>query len=429
MDWEGLSPFATAIAVGLMIGLEREHAQRGQPASRIAGSRTFAVLSLGGAVTAALGIEAVAAGLLAVGVLLAVGYLRTGIEDAGLTTEVAALAAYGIGALAWDAPQYAIAVAVALTVLLASKERLHHLAREVITDVEIQDALKFFVIAFVVLPLLPTRDLGPYGVLNPSRIWTLVVVLTGVSWAGYVGTRWLGPERGLVVTGFGGGLVSASATTAQMARLARREPRKMRAALSATLAASVATVSQLGVILGLTKSELLRPLLPILVATGTVLLGEAVFLSRRRKPQPSNGSVAASEAGSSEAGSPEAGSAPEANRPFSFWPAVTLVVLLTAVLLVARWGSDQFGARGTIAAAGIAGGADVHAPVLAIASLLSAGELDSTTALTAVLVALLTNTATKVTFALILGRWTFAWRFITLLLPAIAAGAAALFLT
>ena len=75
--------------------------------------------------------------------------------------------------------------------------------------------------AFVILPLLPNRGLGPYAVLNPERVWLLVVLLTGIGWVGYIGVRALGPERGLLVTGLAGGFVSASATTASMGRLSR----------------------------------------------------------------------------------------------------------------------------------------------------------------------------------------------------------------
>ena len=104
-------------------------------------------------------------------------------------------------------------MAVALAVVVAgllSKARIHHFAREVVSEVGVEDAIRFLVVAFVILPLLPDRNLGPYGVLNPSKVWLLVVLLTGIGWFGYIGVRALGREQGLLVTGLAGGFVSAA---------------------------------------------------------------------------------------------------------------------------------------------------------------------------------------------------------------------------
>ena len=101
-----------------------------------------------------------------------------------------------------------------MTTLLWSKTRIHRFVRRILTEVEVEDAIKFFVVAFVILPLLPDQGVGPYGVLNPAKIWLLVVLLTGIGWVGYIGVRALGPQRGLLVTGLAGGFVSATATTA-----------------------------------------------------------------------------------------------------------------------------------------------------------------------------------------------------------------------
>ena len=143
--------------------------------------------------------------------------------------------------------------------LLISKTRIHRFAREIVSEVELEDAIKFFVVAFVILPLLPDRQLGPYGVLNPSKIWLLVVLLTGIGWVGYIGVRALGPERGLLVTGLAGGFVSASATTASMGRLSRTVA-GLRGPLASALLASLATFVQLLVVIGLVDGEVLRRL-------------------------------------------------------------------------------------------------------------------------------------------------------------------------
>ncbi len=152
---------------------------------------------------------------------MVLAYFRTSEEDPGTTTEIAAIVAYLLGVLAYTRPALAVALAVVVVGLLVSKTRIHRFARDIVSEVELEDAIKFFVVAFVVLPCCRTSRSGPYGVLNPAKVWLLVVLLTGIGWLGYIGVRALGPQRGLIVTGLAGGFVSASATTASMGRLSR----------------------------------------------------------------------------------------------------------------------------------------------------------------------------------------------------------------
>ena len=104
---------------------------------------------------------------------------------------------------------------------MVSKGRIHRFAREIVSEIELEDAIKFFVVAFVIPAVAARPGVGPYGVLNPAKIWLLVVLLTGIGWVGYIGVRALGPQRGLLVTGLAGGFVSATATTASMGRVSR----------------------------------------------------------------------------------------------------------------------------------------------------------------------------------------------------------------
>ncbi|MFC5099409.1 MgtC/SapB family protein [Kibdelosporangium philippinense] len=205
-----LAHLATALAIGLLFGLEREHdtaADRIRPA----GSRTFPLIALAGGVAAALSPVALGVGLAAVAALVVAWYLqgaRSEHADIGATTEIAAIAAYLLGALAWVRPELAVPAGVVAAALLAAKRPLHRFATRLVTDRDVTDAMTLFVVAFVVLPLLPDRPLGPYGVLNPARIWVLVIAITLIGWAGYLGTRWFGQRWGLIVAGFAGGFVS-----------------------------------------------------------------------------------------------------------------------------------------------------------------------------------------------------------------------------
>lgn len=184
-----LGHLATALATGLLLGVEREH-DNARDSVRPAGSRTFPLIALAGAVSAAVSPVVLCMALVAVAALVIAWYLRT--EEPGATTEIAAIIAFLLGALAWERPELAVPVGVVVAALLAAKRPLHRFARKVVSDQDIRDAMILFVVAFVVLPLLPDRALGPYGVLNPTRVWWLVIAVTVIGWAGYVAARAFG---------------------------------------------------------------------------------------------------------------------------------------------------------------------------------------------------------------------------------------------
>jgi uncharacterized membrane protein (DUF4010 family) len=341
-------------------------------------------------------------------VLVVAGYLAPRASEVGVTSEMALLVTFSLGALARHRPALAVAVAVGMTVLLVSKEGLHRFVRQTVSDVERTDALKFFVAAFVVLPLLPARRIGPYGVLEPRRIWLLVVLVTGIGWLGYAATRALGARRGLLVTGFAGGFVSGAATTGAMAAKAR-EAAVRRPAYAAALLASVATLVQLAVVTAVVAPEVTVRLAPALVACAILLTAEAVWLALRH-PAPT-------------AEQPE--ERPQ-GRPFSLLPALALAAVLTGVLLVARWLSDVYGDAGAALATAVGGLADVHAGALAVSSLARDGALSVHAAVVAVAAGLGTNTVTKLVLAAAAGGVRVGAALLGLLLPPAVAFAAAL---
>lgn len=383
MAWQQIQPFLVALAIGLLLGLERE---RGHSGRLPAGSRSFALLSLAGAVAAAFSMWAVAVGLIGVTALMALAYFRTSGEDPGTTTEIAAIVAYLLGALSYSRPAIAGALAVIVALLLVSKSRIHRFARDVVSEIELEDAIKFFVVAFVILPLLPDKPFGPYGVLNPAKVWLIVVLLTGIGWIGYIGVRALGPRRGLLVTGLAGGFVSASATTASMGRLSRTAG--VRAPLAGALLASVATFVQLLLVIGIVDADVLRRLWPAAAVGAIALAAVAVGIYRSAADDP---------------GEPEATETASAERPFALKPALILTAVLTLALLLGRWGADVLGPQGAVLAAFAAGLADAHAGSVAAASLAAQGDIDVATALVAIAAALGSNLIVKCVLAFAAG--------------------------
>ena len=424
VTWQAIQPFLVALAIGLLLGLERE---RSHTRRLPAGSRSFALLSLAGAATASVGQWAVVAGLLAVGLLLALAYFRTSEHDPGTTTTIAALVTYLLGVLAYSRPSEAVALAVVVAGLLVSKNRIHRFAREIVSDIELEDAIKFFVVAFVILPLLPNRDIGPYGVLNPAKVWLLVVLLTGIGWVGYIGVRALGAERGLLVTGLAGGFVSATATTASMGRLSRTTT-SVRAPLAGALVASLATFVQLLVVIGFVDSNVLRSLWPPVAAGAAVLVGVAAIVYRGGRVGRSDSAESHVAEGHGAEGHGAEGHGAESNppsRPFTLRPALVLAAVLTLALLVGRWGADVLGPQGAVLAAAAAGLADAHAGAIAATSLAAKGDISVGTALVAIAAALASNLLVKAVLAFTSGGRRFGlWFAAGMTVPALVFGVA-----
>lgn len=400
--WQSLG---VALAIGLLVGAERE---RSKPLGGSLGIRTMALLSLVGAVSTYVS-PVVAAALVTGAVLLvALGYATSRQRDPGLTTEVAGVAVLGLGALATSHAAPAAALAVAITVLLVSRDSLHRFVRETVTEREQVDALKFFVAAFVLLPILPSGRFGPYGTWVPQRIWLLVVLITGIGWAGYVATRMLGARRGLMVTGLAGGFVSGTATTGVMAARWRRGEATLPSALAGAALASVSTLVQLAVVTAVAEPRVATRLLPAVVVGSAVLAVEAWWLARRR--------------GQTSGGDEPTG------RPFALVPALVLAGIISLVLPLAVWMEQRYGTAGSLAATATGALADVHGASVAVATLAHDGRVSVSTAVLAVSLGLATNTLGKVVVAAGAGGPRFALALAGCLTPAIAAVAGVLLL-
>lgn len=433
MSIEDILPFLYALALGLLIGFERE---RSHPpgTKKIGGSRTFALVALSGSLAALLGNWVIVSGLVAVALFLVAGYRRTSLMDPGTTTEIALFATFLLGALTQTKPEVALSLAIIVTVLLASKSRIHGFVRNAVSEIEFEDALKFAVIAFVVFPLLPDRDIGPYGAINPHEIWLLVVAFTGISWVGYIAVRVLGPVGGTLATGLAGGFVSASATTAAMGRSARSGVQGE--AVAGALLASVATYVQLEAVMLVASPEIALQLWPACLIGAGVLIVLAPLDWRRRKsfhrgaadPQQIVTETGPSVTTSNSDVEHRRTSGATA-RPFAFRSALLLAVLLSAALLVGRWAAAVFGSSGVYLSAGAAGLADAHAGALASAELFSADAIELSAALIAIGIALSVNTMLKVVIGFVAGGRSFGMRLSFGIVPAVVLFAVAIGVT
>src|SRR5215475_5053283 len=222
--------FAAALALGVMIGLERERTK--PETGGFAGVRTFALISLAGALAAHLD-ESLAQPELALGVFAAiagivlVSYAVTAWRgDLGSTTEISALLAFLLGSLCVRGEVgLAAGLAVASAAVLALKEWLHHLAQRIQRE-DVEATLKFAIVTLIVLPVVPHRAFGPppLDVVDPYEIWLMVVLISGLNFASYLLVKIVGTEHGIGLTGLLGGLVSSTAVTLGFAQRSREEP-------------------------------------------------------------------------------------------------------------------------------------------------------------------------------------------------------------
>jgi uncharacterized membrane protein (DUF4010 family) len=397
--------------LGGLIGVERERSE-GPGVQHFAGIRTFPVFAAAGAALTMLSGEiglAVVAGFAALAALVIVAYARSSSRgDVGATTEVAALTTYWIGVAAGaGALLFAGALGIGLTVLLAAKQRLEAFPRAM-SRAELEATLTLAVIAAVILPVLPDRGYGPWGVWNPRQLWGMVVLVCGLSFAAFVAMRFWGQKRGLAVSGLLGGLVSSTAATVTFAERSRHTPAAGRALAVAAGLASLVMLVRVAVLTAVAAPALLGSVGPVLGAAGAGGALAIALLARRSRA--------------------DEGAMPALTNPFELTGALKFAALFGLVLLVVEGASRLVGTWGVFAAALLAGLTDVDAITLSLGAL-SRVELDPGVAAPAIAVAALSNTAAKAAYAAWLGAGLFRRGVLEVLGAAFAAGAAALVLT
>lgn len=324
------------------------------------------------------------------GVVAAASYVRSPREDPGITTEVALVVTFLLGVLAYSEPVLGAGLGVATASILAFRTPIHRFVRNILTEQELHDLLLFAAGAAVVLPLMPDRSVGPFDVLNPFKVWRLVVLVMGISGVGYVALRLLGPRFGLPVAGLAGGFVSSAATIGSMGSLARKVPALVRPAVAGAVFSTVATILQMAVVLELGSRETLaKMVLPLTFAgAAAIVFGVATALGLRGSPSPS------------ESMNP--------GRAFQVRTAVVFAGTVTVIMFTAAALQSWLGDAGLALSVGLAGFADAHAAAASAAALAAKGEVSPDVAAFAILVGLTTNAITKAVVAATTGRRRYA---------------------
>ncbi len=385
---------ATALGVGLLIGLEREQSKLERGGNQIGGVRTYPLVALVGALATLL--EPVSmwlplVALFGVFALVAISYAADIKRDSdhGMTTEISVIGTYLLGALAAsrgvvepmaDRLLLVAAIGVTLTFLLSSKLWFHTFAAQV-SRADFYATVKFLIVAVIALPLLPNRDIGPLSAINPRTLGLMVVTISGLSFLGYVAMRLLGARRGLLLGAALGGLVSSTAVTLSFSRRAKQDAALAPVAAGAIAIAWMIMLGRVGVLVALIDLTLLRTLaLPLGAMLGATLLGLAMTFRRSNEP-PAELNL---------------------KNPFELGSAVKVTLVFAAVLLISRAAIEYVGSSGLYLASALGGTTDVDAVTVSTAKLANS-SIDTGVATIAISIAVAVNTLVKTVMAAVVG--------------------------
>ena len=404
IDAELFRNFAIALFIGALVGIERER-RNDTDDLQFGGLRTFILIAMAGAICAWIDLE-IGSGLLFIAggfgltLIIAVSYWAASQRAdrlPGITTEMSGIVVYLLGGgTLLGFPEVTVALAIATSAILTYKTTLH----DMVDSLDVEDlyaGLKLLFATFIVLPLLPDKTLDPWGALNPYLLWWLVILISSLSLVGYVAVRWLGPERGLAVTGFFGGLVSSTALTLSFARRSKAatDPPGL-VAMGILLAWSVMSV-RVVVAVAVLNPGLVLPLLPAIGALGVASLGSVAFLYWQ--------------ALGGETPTPSGGEASDARlkNPFSLGQAMKFGGVFAAVLLAVALAREFLPTEYIYVVAFFAGLTDVDAISLSLANA-AGGDLSTQVAVIGIIIAALANTWTKAAVVMALGSKSVARR-------------------
>lgn len=417
-----LSPFlrlGAALAIGLLIGFERGWRKRDDPdGSRTAGLRTFALIGVVGGVAGTLGAHLreslgaviIAGGFLAVAGMAAAMYFASVKADGriGATTEFATLVCYALAALAgYGEIVLALASALVVVVLLDAKAPLHHLLQRIHHD-ELRSALKLLLVSAVLLPILPDEGYGPGRILNPYKLWWIVVLVAGLSLVGHFARRFAGPAGGPLLTGLLGGLVSSTAVTVSAARLSAKGVYAGASQAACVAAAQAVMCGRIVIVAGAINAALVPLLVIPLGAAALAGLAAALLLGRQAGMR--NRVTAAAQGGDAPGPAPD-----------DLGTAVVFAAILAAVMLASHYAREWFGVSGLYATAALAGLVDVDAITVAAARI---GDAPANALVAAILIAAAVNTLVKAAIAAALGTRGFAMRVGAVIAAVLVAGGA-----
>lgn len=373
-----------AAGIGALVGIEREQSATG---GHFAGGRTHLLVALFGAITQSFFPALLPIALALVALLVAVGYGGKVVtkRDPGMATAIATVLTFLFGALAMHSHRglvLAVVLGALTTVVLAGKDHVERFV-DTIGEEERRASMKFLVVAFVVLPLLPNHKVSWLLGLNPQFVWLMVVFVSGLSFLAYALARLVGPHHGIGLSGLLGGFVSSTATAVSMANHATENHELSEvcglATVLATLAMLPRALVEVAVINPTLVPAVLAPLV-VMVLVGSVLTAALGWRIR--------------DDGIGDT---------ELSNPFRLRPALSFGLVFATILLVSERASALLGSTGIYATAFLAGLADVDSITITLSKLALEGDIAPAVATTGIVLAAIANTVVKVGIVWVLG--------------------------
>lgn len=380
------SNLGIAILIGLLIGLEREYSKSAK-VKFFAGVRTYPLISIFGFLSAMIAslTEMYLYGVFFAGFGLVLGiafYFASMKGDIGATSEIASILTFMIGSLVfWDFLQISAALAVVLVLFLTLKEKLHSFVGK-ISEEDIGAALKFAVIAIIILPLLPDKTYDPLDVLNPRKIWYMVVLIAGLSFIGYILFKVVGTGKGVRLLAILGGLVSSTAAALSFTQKSKETPELSKSFAAAIILASSIMIPRIFIIIFILNQKLALYLLAPLTILFLINIGISLVLWRNSN-KSDDGQI-------------------KIKNPFKLSIAIKFGLIFGAILFISKAAQVYMGNSGIYLTSLLAGLADVDAIALSITSLTRSG-LSINMAASSILIAFLANSFVKTFISLTMG--------------------------
>lgn len=375
-----------SLGLGLLVGMQRESAK-----SKTAGIRTFPLITLTGTVCGLLAKEfdawILAVGLLAITSLLVVGNLhrmKNNVEGSGITTEIAVLFMYGIGAyLVYGEMMIAVVLTGVATVLLHFKATLHGWVDRFGTD-DLRAIMQFVLISMIILPILPDITYDRYDSLNPKNIWLMVVLIVGISLVGYFIYKFIGSKAGVLLGGILGGLISSTATTVSYSRMARNAEAVTKLAAFVILTASAVSLVRVMIEISVVAPSSFRFFIYPLAAELLVMIILVVVLFFRNREEKTK--------------------MPTQSNPAELKGALIFALLYGAISFISAAVKDNFGDQALYIVSVISGLTDLDAITLSTAKMTEQKSLEPDLGWRLILVATLSNLVFKAGMAMVMGN-------------------------
>ena len=405
MSLELFIKIVLSLAMGALIGIERQRRWKGELAQ---GLRTFTIVcmlgTLSGYFSAMLNnILPLIISFVVVGLLTIFGYIaKTKRKHIGLTTEIAFLLTFFIGVIIFydSFPYYlSVSLGILLAFILSTKEILHKFV-EHLTMKEIQDAMLFAIIAFVIFPILPNTTIDPFNSINPFMIWAAVVTVLSISFVGYVFMKLLGPKVGTIITGLFGGLASSVGVAISMASNVKKNKKILYSAVFAVCIASSTMFLRMFVITSIFNLSVATRLLVPLALLG--LAGYLLSFVNLKNMIKEKAEITL-------------------KSPIDLKSAIRFGLLFAAIMLLSSVFKIYFGPSSIFIIALLGGLIEVDAVIISLASLTPA-SISIVAAVEGIILAGLANTLSKFLLVYFMGTKKMAWEVGRVLLVLISLG-------